>query len=439
MTKIKCLGRRWRASHRPIRWSILLIAIMLAALIAPVQAAPIQITGTFRGQDVGRQVTYTYAGTTKTSWAGTLLLDIDNGPTVPVFCIQILVDVRTGDRYRNDGPVQALPGGCQIHYLLEHYPAATATTPEEAAARQLAIWVFSDNLDPTTITDAVVRDRTIALASEARLGQCPAQQTAPPDLTLLPPTASAIVGQSVSYTVQAGALQAGASVSLSVAGPATFADGQQQGSVTLDAQGAATFLVQIAGPGDIVVSASLPYQLRGGVVFSHLDPNVDTQRLVIAGALDRIATAAAQLSAAAPTATPTTVVAPTAFTTPTAVTAPEPTEEPVPQPTDEPAPQPTHRPSQPRPTTQPSEATPTAEQPAESLPVAIDASPMPAPSEPPAQITPDPNQAAGGAAQIPASLPNTSGSTGVEPGVIGGLVAVLLIGGWLLRKRGARS
>ena len=129
MTKMKCLDRVTRVGHRPLRWCLLLIAAVLAALITPVQAAPIQITGTFRGQDVGRFVTYTFAGATTTSWAGSLLLDIDNGPTVPVFCIQIQVAVRTGDRYKNDGPVQALPGGCQISYLLVHYPASTATTP----------------------------------------------------------------------------------------------------------------------------------------------------------------------------------------------------------------------------------------------------------------------------------------------------------------------
>jgi LPXTG-motif cell wall-anchored protein len=419
---MKCLDRGSRASHRPIRWCLLLIAVVLAAWIASVQAAPIQITGTFRGQDVGRPVTYTYAGTTTTNWAGSLLLDIDNGPTVPVFCIQILVPVRAGDRYRNDGPVKALQGGCQIQYLLEHYPASTANTPDEAAARQMAIWVFSDNLDPTTITDAVVRDRTIALASEAQLGQCPSQRTDPPDLTLAPPTASATVGQSVTYTVQAGAQDAGASVSLTVTGPATFADGQQQGGVTLDAQGAATFQVQIAGPGDVTVNASLPYQLKGGVVFSQLDPNVQTQRLVIAGTLDRIATAAAQLSAVAPTATPTTMATPTAV--------------PAPQPTEKPAPTPTRRPSRPRSTAQPITVTPTAEQPTESLPAVIEATAMPAPTEQPTQIAPE--QAAGAAAGRPESLPNTGGSTGIGPGIIGGLVAVLLIGGWLLRKRGAR-
>jgi LPXTG-motif cell wall-anchored protein len=83
-------------------------------------------------------------------WAGTLKFKLDSGADLLVFCIQIDVRVRSGARYRGDGPVLALPNGCKIRYLLDKYPASSAYFADEAAARQLAIWVFSDDVDPTT-------------------------------------------------------------------------------------------------------------------------------------------------------------------------------------------------------------------------------------------------------------------------------------------------
>ena len=123
---------------------------------------------------------------------------------VSVFCIQIQVRVRTGDRYRSDGAVLALPNGCQIRYLLDKYPASWQYA-DEAAARQLAIWVFSDGVDPATIQDAKIRDRAIALVNEAKQGQCRTRQTEASDNLARPAELRApAVGQTVAYTVRPG-------------------------------------------------------------------------------------------------------------------------------------------------------------------------------------------------------------------------------------------
>src|SRR6266508_2233681 len=186
MSRINGMGIVWRLHHF---WRGIIGVLVALVLLAPGLALAQTLTGTFVGKVAGREVAFQHQGKQHNDWAGVLKLKIDDGPEVPVFCIQIQVRVRAGDRYRSDGSVLSLPNGCQIRYLLDKYPASSVNSADEAAARQLAIWVFSDDVDPATIEDAKIRDRTIALANEARLGACPARRTEAPELTLTPPTA----------------------------------------------------------------------------------------------------------------------------------------------------------------------------------------------------------------------------------------------------------
>ena len=77
----------------------------------------------------------------------------------------------------------ALHGGCQIRYLLDRYPSSTATTADEAAARQLAICIF-DDIDLTTVQEPTIQARAITLADEAALaialGGCPSYRPPSP-------------------------------------------------------------------------------------------------------------------------------------------------------------------------------------------------------------------------------------------------------------------
>ena len=196
------------------------------------------------------------------------------GPLVPVFCIEVNVLVRGGDRYKSDGPVTALHGGCQIRYLLDRYPASTATTADEAAARQLAIWHFSDDIDLTTVQEPAIQARAITLADEAALavalGGCPGSQTSIASLTLDPPTASVVTGQVVNYTVRADPPGAAQSVDITISGSATLQNGQQQATLPL-IQGVATFSVINPVAGTSTITARLPYVLDAGTVFSPIN------------------------------------------------------------------------------------------------------------------------------------------------------------------------
>jgi hypothetical protein len=436
------------SSRRRVRrfWPGILGVLVALGLLAPSLAQAQALTGTFVGKGIGREVAFEHLGRTQNDWAGVLRLKIDNGPEVPVFCIQIQVRVRTGDRYRGDGAVLALPNGCQIRYLLDKYPASSATTVDEAAARQLAIWVFSDDVDPTTIQEAAIRDRTIALVNEARLGACPTRRTAAPNLILSPPTVSAAAGQTVAYTVQADAEDAGQAATISVTGPVmlTNANGASTGGpqqqVMLDAQGQAHFWITGTGTGAATVRVDLPYQLGAGTVFSHLDNGAPTQRLVLAETRALVASATGQLalSAPAPQPPPTEQATPV----PTQVAA-QPTAPPPPPP-----PPPTRRPRErtatPIPPEQPTE-TVISETQATAVPTppadtsATSATAAAAGGQAPPIDQGATGASAGGTGQPrPASLPNT-GSPDAHMGWLLALsVCSMLLGGWLIRRRSAR-
>jgi hypothetical protein len=449
-------------------WCILLCVLAIFGAV-PALTFAAQLTGTFTGYGPGRKIEFSHNGKAQNDWAGVLKFKIDNGPEVSVFCIQIDVRVHEGDRYRSDGPVLGLPNGCQIRYLLDKYPASTAKDADEAAARQMAIWVFSDNVDPTTIADAKVRDRTIALVNEAKDKPCPSRRTEAPDLTIEPPTANAAAGQTVAYTVRASAQDAGQSVTVSVNGPAVMSDangtnsGQQQQNVTLDGQSAATFWVLSTGAGQTTVNASLPYRLEVGTVFSQLDQKSPSQRLVMAESQDLVANASAQATwaAGAPAPSPSATAEQPSATAPSpSATAEQPSATAAAPAAGTPAPAtatptspPPRRRSKPSSTEQP---TATAEQPTatavageeatatpqsanseETAPAAPTAAP---PGNEQAAATPSatPAQPAGGAPTQPRSLPNTGEPAGPAIGLLLVGMLALLLGGWIARRLAIR-
>ncbi|MDQ2996417.1 MAG: thioester domain-containing protein, partial [Chloroflexota bacterium] len=181
---MKTANRLLAHIHKHGLWRAACVALPILLITSTALAAQ-PLTGTFKGKVIGQFVKFTNLNNKiVTDWAGVLSLQLDQatlgdglGPLVPVFCIEVNVLVRSGDRYKSDGPVTTLYGGCQIRYLLDHYPASTATTAEEAAARQLAIWHFSDDIDLTTVQEPAIQARAITLADEAALavalGGCP--------------------------------------------------------------------------------------------------------------------------------------------------------------------------------------------------------------------------------------------------------------------------
>jgi len=387
--------RIWRA--------FFILLALIAVTTTSVRAAAQPVTGRYTGRVIGREVTFERNGKLVNDWSGVLNLQLDSGENIPVFCIEVDVLVRPGDRYRSDGPVQVLPNGCKIRYLLDKYPASSAKTTDEAAARQMALWVFSDGIDLTTITDTTtfVRDRATTLVKEAQSAPCPPVQAGIPDLTLEPAIADAAAGQTVNYTVRAGAGGAGQQVSVAISGPALLANGQQQANVPLDAQGNGVFAVTGTGAGSTAVTVKLPYQLQAGTVFSHINDSRKTQRLVSAAKqlLSALATSQISWAAATPTETPT----------------PRPTARPQEKPHEQPTPEAT--------ASAVSEQTATPE-------AAIEQTATPEVAAP---------QTAGSAGpQQPRSLPRTGAAADAPLWPVVGLAALLCGCGWRLLRRARR-
>lgn len=317
----------WRIAYSASRrriWAFL--AALLALLIITSSAvAAGQLTGTFVGLDPLRHqfVRFTRPdGRVVNDQAGVIQLRLDKnvkgdrqGPLLSVFCIQLFVNVGTHpfptETYYSNGSVNALPRGSYIRYLLAHYPASTVSANDtaEAAARQLAIWHFSDTLDLTTIQDANIRARAIALANEAQTwidmnGPLPTLAEAA-TITISPPSATVPQGQPATYTVSVSPPNAAPTVNISVDSTAMLDNGLQQATLTLN-QGTATFNVTNPNVGIANIIAVLPYMLDAGTVFDS-NRNPPTQQLVLGDGISLSATAQVQTTwqPVGATATPT--------------------------------------------------------------------------------------------------------------------------------------
>ncbi|MBK9940360.1 MAG: hypothetical protein IPP13_01885 [Kouleothrix sp.] len=453
-----------------------LIALLVFSSVA-LAASP--VTGTFVGASAarGQQVTFTTPrNTVVTDWAGVLLLQLDGatpgdkqGALVDVFCIQLFVSVRPNDIYVSGGPVTGVTGGGYIRYLLARYPAASVTTQAEGAARQLAIWHFSDALDLTTIQDPAIRARAIALADEAQANG-PLNTITPgvASLTLTPANATVPQGQPVAYTVTIQPPDAASSINITVDGTAVLDNGSQQATLPLN-QGSATFNVTNPGVGTANITAIAPDLIDAGTVF---DPrnNRRTQRLVLGNSLTLEARAQVQTTwqqatptftatptLPGPTVTPTTPVDTVTPTLPSATVTPitaTPGDAPTPPasvtppatvpPTETTRPNRNNTPTPENPTAPPpgGQSTPTPENPTapppggQSTPTPEGATAPPAGETPPAGGVPPATSSQ--AQPRPRSLPNTGSPAGDLAEWMLLAAVVLLVAGLALQKRGVR-
>ncbi len=120
------------------------------------------------GIGTGQNVSFQYPiGTTMNVWAGTLDGDL-NGIAAKFYCIDISHWLATWsssspNEYTDDGPTNQY-----ISYILNNYtPFVGAPTANEAAAVQIAIWHFSDGVDASTVTNATVKNRALAIIADA--------------------------------------------------------------------------------------------------------------------------------------------------------------------------------------------------------------------------------------------------------------------------------
>lgn len=264
----------------------LYIMTALVAITMSATAFAAGVSGTLSGRGNGREVSFVRNSNDVTDWAGVLKLNLDHGPTIDVFCIQLDVRTSIGNRYVSDGTVLSLHNGAYILSVLQKYPASSAGSADEAAARQLAVWHFSDDQDLSTIKDANIRDRAMQIAADAQANPASAN-TSSPDLTISSPNTTAQVGQVITLNISAGGDFADKQVTLTTdGGYFTNADGSQNAgasiNISLDGNGNATAWIVRTDAGEAHINAALDYNLDAGTVFVHEHSPNKAQRLVMA-------------------------------------------------------------------------------------------------------------------------------------------------------------
>ncbi|MBK9405202.1 MAG: Cys-Gln thioester bond-forming surface protein [Ignavibacteria bacterium] len=121
----------------------------------------------------GTNVTFTdpLTNSSKTTFAGTVNSTMD-GNAMPVYCVDLHRNVTMGDNTYTDtcDYVES-----RIQYLLNHYypyktsyPGKLSDNEKEAAAVQMAIWKYTDNVNSNTITSSnTIKNRALDIIADA--------------------------------------------------------------------------------------------------------------------------------------------------------------------------------------------------------------------------------------------------------------------------------
>ena len=261
---------------------MLVVTLMFGAALVALASDE---TGTYIGLGPKGKVGGTINGeTTAQIYAGTMKFELsDSGLTLPTFCIDLHHEVKNGDTFITSDEVMS----CNILWLLNNYPPrlsgsdwpdapdAMANIKDEMAARQMAIWHYSDNFEPDDRTDSDIITRTWEIINAVPDDSCGANQ---PAIEIAPASAVNPINTTQSFTVtvtQGSNLVSGQVVTITADyGTLTPA------TVTTDDQGQATFTLTYGSPDTTShITATSQMSLPVGTIFVGTDPN--TQKLVL--------------------------------------------------------------------------------------------------------------------------------------------------------------
>ncbi len=262
------------------RMVAVLVMATLVVLSLALTALADGITGYLRYAGPGRIVFGTMNGVLGAHRAGTLVAEI-GGQNVGTFCTDIEHPIYQGEAF-----VYAGPATCQVAWLVSRYPPLlggsaypdsppTPALPNrhaEMAARQSAVWYFSDGFVLNSGTSRVIRNRAQEIIASV---PNPCQVTLEtPELAIAPADLAAIYpDQSVQLftltATQGGQPLAGLVVALSIEPASGFT--LSDAMVTTGGDGSAGFTVTANGPGSVQISAEATFTLPGGTMFSPVD------------------------------------------------------------------------------------------------------------------------------------------------------------------------
>ncbi len=262
--------------------SLLMVGVVGWLIVSVPLALAAGETGTFTGLGPYSQIRGTLDGSTATYTGGTMKFQITGGALVASFCTDLRHHVRSGDTFITSDEVMA----CEIRWLLLHYPPrlsgytpwpdrpdALSNIGQEMAARQAAVWHFSDGFDPDAST--TVGARAWQIINAVPQDPCTADQ---PALSITPASAVNPVNATQLFTVtvtRGGEPVSGQEVTLEANLGAPVPS-----TVTTDENGQATFTLTYDTP-DVTsnITATAQMLLPVGTVFVGTEAN--KQKLVL--------------------------------------------------------------------------------------------------------------------------------------------------------------
>lgn len=254
--------------------------LILGSIAEPLSAACSgTATGELTSTGRGEGVSGTLNGSPHSAgFAGVIRATINGQLNVPSFCINLLNPINVGDCFNTGGPTSP-----QVTWLLNHgygpddnVPGTTAQKNAENAARQAAVWYFSDGFITTDSHQARVQEIINAVPASPDPQEDVPQMNVDPPSSLLALPGNLVQSLTVNVTL-GGQPVANQTVSLSTTFGALSAT-----TVTTDGSGAATFTLTntAAAAGTATVTATFTSLLPAGTTF---DPVVSgKQRLVLA-------------------------------------------------------------------------------------------------------------------------------------------------------------
>ncbi|MBI4516697.1 MAG: Cys-Gln thioester bond-forming surface protein, partial [Deltaproteobacteria bacterium] len=253
--------------------SLAAIGITLLASPSRLLAACTGYSGELSGTGKGEAVAGSLNGSPfSAGFAGVIFAKIGSQTDVPVFCINLQNGIRVGDCFNTGGPTTP-----QIAWLLNNgFGPDNSLSRAENAARQAAVWYFSDSF--ITTDSHAARVQQIIDTVPANIDP----EMDVPVMTIDPPTAVNVLPDATVHSLTLSVTRGGQPLVGQVVSLSTDFGALSTSSVTTDSIGSAAFtLTNTAGTANTAhISASFTYQLPSGTVF---EPVVaGKQKLVLA-------------------------------------------------------------------------------------------------------------------------------------------------------------
>ncbi|MEW6654519.1 MAG: SdrD B-like domain-containing protein, partial [Bacteroidota bacterium] len=231
----------------------------------------------------GVSVTYTnpYTNAAQSTFAGAFDGTL-NSTAKKFYCIDLTNNLATNEDYWDEGTTPSKV----THVLNNYYPyktgyaGAMTDMKKEAAAIQIAIWHFMDNLNANTVTDAAIKTRALAIIADANANH--ANVNPLQTLQIIPANQSVQQGSPATFIVKAislaGTPVAGLAISLS-----TTAGTLSTSAITTGANGeTAAITLNNASAAMATVKAKATVEVPHGTRYVHKNSPNNKQKLVLA-------------------------------------------------------------------------------------------------------------------------------------------------------------